>query len=203
MEFLLATIVMTYTACILGQKFLDLIVKISLESIYGSSYKPGTILIENLLTQKDGSSKISVELIRDALGRQMGLTFPDFMLKSPASWPEDMAPYVWEWIHVVTVHIDLNGGDIEKKNFVYLVEHVILCGICRQHFIENMRGIEDSIKKTSLTNTFLALHTHITATKQHTADQHFTYDIGAVSEIYKKKYFNLYSKIKQRNVKLK
>lgn len=189
--FLTATIVMVYTACILGQNFLDLIVKISIESICGYTYKPGTILIEHLLA----GQTISIELIRQALGRQInGKKLPDFMLRKPASWPEDMAPYVWDWIHTVTVHVDLNGGPTEKENFLYLVEHVILCSTCRQHFIQNLPNITAALQQTSLTNVFLALHTHITMNKDGGAD--FIYKNSDALDKYKKLYFQKYATIK-------
>lgn len=191
--FLTATIVMVYTACVLGQNFLDLILKISLESICGYTYRPGTILIEHLIEKRDTGVIISMDLIREAISRQInGLKLPDFMLKSPTSWPEDMAPYVWDWIHTVTIHVDLNGGRIEKENFIHLVEHVILCATCRQHFIHNVTNITDAIQnKTSLTMVFLALHTHITRNKDGGGPD-FIYNNSDVLEKYKKLYFQKY-----------
>lgn len=197
MEFLLGTIVMTYTASLLEQKFLDLVIKISLDSIYGIKYEAGKITILDV-TENNGT-KPSVNLVRAALGHHMGnITLPDFMLKIPAVWPDDMAPYIWDWIHIVSVHIDLNGGAIEKNNFVFVVEHSILCITCRQHYIDNIPGIQAALQKTSLTRTFLALHTHIHLNKNNRIVTEFVYSDELVLDKYERLYFNNYTKIKLR-----
>lgn len=197
MEFLIATLIMAYTACLLGQNFLDLVVKISFE-IYGRTYVTGSIAADGLSSSGSRGGP-SIDLIRDALGWHLGVSVPDFQFPSPISWPLHMAPYVWDWIHVVAIHIDLNGGPVEKRNFLHLVERVILCAMCKEHFIHNTPRILQALEKTSLSNTFLALHTSISV------DQHapFEYQVQDVSKKYQQLYQFQYAQIRHRAREIK
>lgn len=76
-------------------------------------------------------------------------------------WQSGLAPYVWRWIHPCTRYLDRFGGEENKRNFVVLLQAIILCSQCQAHYIQNIPAINTSLQKTSLENIFLALHTHI------------------------------------------
>lgn len=75
------------------------------------------------------------------------------------SWADNIGPYMWGWIHIVSQYIDLNGGLNEKRSFIEFIERLILCRICQLHYKDNKPAMMDSLAAFSLSDVFLILHT--------------------------------------------
>lgn len=76
-------------------------------------------------------------------------------------WQQQVAPYIWIWIHTVCPKIDIFYGSEMKRIFVDFVYTLIQCGICRTHYLKHRDFLFQALDKTSLYRVFLALHTFI------------------------------------------
>lgn len=104
--------------------------------------------------------------VRALLVDVFGIDFPDICITTKAQngaivWADDIAPYVWNWIHPTSACIDQECGTTEKQFMIELVESLVLCKICEDHYSYNIYRLKESLKDTSLQNIFLALHTSI------------------------------------------
>lgn len=81
--------------------------------------------------------------------------------RNSITWADNIGPYLWGWIHIVSQYIDLNGGLNEKRSFIVFVEQLILCRICQRHYRDNKPSMMDSLAMFSLSDVFLILHTCI------------------------------------------
>lgn len=77
-------------------------------------------------------------------------------------WQAGLAPYIWNFIHIICPIIDFEGSNIHKIKILHLIERVILCSICKRHYISNLQNLIKSLKENSLTNVMLAFHTSVT-----------------------------------------
>lgn len=111
-----------------------------------------------------------------------------------SSWPITDAEYIWYWLHIVTIDIDLNCGYTEKIAFIRFVSRLLGCSNCKSHYLKNQRGLEAALSKTTCTNAFLALHTHINANIIDPVNFVFTKDL--VNSFYGDKFKQDFLKLK-------
>lgn len=122
------------------------------------------------------------------------LSIPDLSLDvvyKMVSWPESIAPFVWEWIHIIANFIDLNGGQNEKIYFIEFIERIIHCSICIGHYQDNKNLLINSLKFASLTDIFLMLHTTLTVD----VNANFILNTELINNQYKSSYFKRFCKI--------
>lgn len=115
------------------------------------------------------------------------------------SWPSHIAPSIWQWIHIVTQYIDLNGGYNEKKNFIEFVEYIIHCSECQHHYHNNKIKLIESLDVASLTDTFLILHSTLainTGFNQPKLNYKFNPDL--IKVYHKNMFFKQFSAINQQ-----
>lgn len=80
-----------------------------------------------------------------------------------AGWPITDAYYIWSWIHIIAIDLDLNGGYAEKHAFFRIISELIGCGQCRHHYLQHYDELIKSLQITTCANTLLALHTFVNA----------------------------------------
>lgn len=80
-----------------------------------------------------------------------------------AGWPITDAFYIWSWIHIVAIDLDLNGGYAEKHAFFRIISELIGCAQCRHHYLQHYDELIKSLQITTCANTLLALHTFVNA----------------------------------------
>lgn len=109
-----------------------------------------------------------------------------------ASWPNTDAVYIWPWLHVIAIDIDLNCGFEEKRSFLKFIPEIIACNICKSHYSQHLEELLRALEKTTCANSLLALHTHINNGLEKTKTLDFVYDKSLVSllfaDIYKRNY---------------
>lgn len=142
-----------------------------------------------------------------------------------ASWPITDAVYIWPWIHIIAIDIDLNFGIVEKKAFLKFIPGIIGCPICRNHYIMYLGNMIDSLEVTSCAKVLLALHTQINKTRYYAESDsnnndddynkyiielerkiklgNFVYDKSLVNSLFFAKYTKDYIKIKSITTHLK
>ncbi len=76
-------------------------------------------------------------------------------------WQTTLAPYIWHFTHLISPIIDLEGATIQKITYIYLLPKVIICPICKAHYIKSLPKLQESLKYHSLTNIMLAFHTSV------------------------------------------
>ena len=118
-----------------------------------------------------------------------------------ASWPNTDAVFIWPWLHIIAIDIDLNCGFEEKKSFLKFIPEIIACGICKSHYSKHLGGLLKSLERTTCANTLLALHTHINSglvfeETEEIKTPDFVYDKSLVSLLYADKYKRDYLKFK-------
>ena len=74
-------------------------------------------------------------------------------------WQLVDAPWIWQWIHVSTIHVDLTYGVKEKSYFIVLVESMVGCSLCKSNYTRKKQILINGLEKYSLTDLFLQLHT--------------------------------------------
>lgn len=77
------------------------------------------------------------------------------------NWKESVGPSLWHWIHIVTLHLDLNAGYIEKKNFVIIVQGLIACSECNSHYRWNRDILLAMLEYYSISDVYLKFHSYI------------------------------------------
>lgn len=107
-----------------------------------------------------------------------------------ASWPITDAYYIWPWLHVISIDMDLNYGLEEKKAFLKFIPDIIACNNCRSHYLRHLDELFKSLMKTTCANTLLALHTFINSHIIHDDREFikFIYDKNLVNLFFHKKY---------------
>lgn len=81
-------------------------------------------------------------------------------------WQTIEAPWVWTWIHVTTILLDLNSGSNEKVHYINFIAHLIGCTMCLSHYVHNKVVLLANLSEYSLTDLFLQLHSHISQEKK-------------------------------------
>lgn len=81
-----------------------------------------------------------------------------------ASWPITDAVFIWPWLHVIAIDIDLNAGFREKVAFLRFIAEIIACSMCREHYLQHEEELINSLQITTCANTLLALHTFVNKT---------------------------------------
>lgn len=108
-------------------------------------------------------------------------------------WQDAIAPYIWDWIHIVSFYIDINAGQIEKENFIHFIHYTIQCVYCNSHYGQVKHKLIKSIENGSLTDIFLMLHTIIASNKNsvNSYDENawFDFDFNLINIHYKQEYF--------------
>lgn len=115
-----------------------------------------------------------------------------------AGWPMTDSFYIWYWIHIISIDIDINSGYIDKKAFLTFIADLIACSSCRQHYLKNLNNLIISLQETTCTNTLLALHTHININlnRQESNENVFVFKFSLVQSNFKRKYRNDYIELK-------
>lgn len=108
-------------------------------------------------------------------------------------WQTVDAPWTWEWIHIVTFHLDLEFGLKEKVSFCNFIQYTIGCKYCEHHYIAQLKFIINSLEEGSISNIFFILHTSIAK------DQGYTYAPDRIDITQKKKFLKNYLKARQFN----
>lgn len=193
-EFSSSTLAVLYGVASHGSsKMLELFIEISLEVMdvkYTNTSVKGDDILE-IFSKKIDRSEI-FELLKEYFSNATKREFTS-IVPTGNSWTTLLAPFIWTWIHVVCIHLDLNESVEIKLRFINCIQSLILCRDCLRHYISSMSNIIDAVSKnTSLSNVFLSLHTHIANTR---GVEKFHYDYALVDEKYKKMYYEMWSKI--------
>lgn len=77
------------------------------------------------------------------------------------NWNVTIAPSLWHWIHIVSIYMNHNAGQLEKNSFVKVIELLILCNFCKNHYRQKISYIFKWSLYYSLSDVFLILHTII------------------------------------------
>lgn len=107
---------------------------------------------------------VSINVIREHLNDITDIEWPkyDLALKDPEqAWNTVDSIFIWEWIHIVTIHLDLRAGIHEKIAFIKFVKTIIGCGICQSHYNAQINSLIEGLTRNSLTDSFLILHSSI------------------------------------------
>lgn len=108
--------------------------------------------------------KVGLNLIADFLTKNTTIQWPqcNFIVTDKfKGWSNVDAPLIWEWIHILTIHLDINAGINEKVSFIHFIKSIVLCGFCNEHYKQNIPHMVDGLYHLSLTDTFLLLHSCI------------------------------------------
>lgn len=149
---------------------------------FGSEYNEAEDNVQNYLTKR----------VQRFLKDKYNLTEYPHMSLVEGGWQVVDAPWVWTWIHVVTVYIDLNNGIDEKTFFIGLVENLIGCSLCKNHYVRNKTTIFTGLTHFSLTDLFLMLHTQ---TKINFGSAPTQLDHKYINHVYKKRFQNNYNSL--------
>lgn len=131
----------------------DFILKLSFEKICGIQIVDRLINDEeSFYTSREfesfvyNSTKTHVENIKDV---------------KMISWPVTFGPLMWRWIHIVAPYLDLNVGLAEKISFVHIVQLMIKCELCEEHYKSLKQTLCTLFEMYSISDMFLILHTVI------------------------------------------
>lgn len=113
-----------------------------------------------------------------------------------ASWPITDSFYIWPWLHIVAIDMDLNCGYLEKISYFKFINEIITCGICKNHYSENLNELIKCLKITTCANALLALHTHIQKNNENSKQDSFIYNNLFINKFYLNKYRKQYIAIK-------
>lgn len=201
-DFLAATEIIAYTCVLLGQRYLDVALKMSIECICGVPYTMGSVHIDNFSEPLAGDKReIKIEKIRTQLSRVSGLNFPNVEFGA-GGWQSNFGPHIWRWIHIVTIHLELTESLKERVSFLFFVEKIILCADCKKHYIDNFENLKNTVinNTAGLTDTFLAMHTLINRNRQGPV---FVYNAKDINIMRKNKFLNKYKSIRGFSKKYK
>lgn len=113
-------------------------------------------------------------------------------------WQNVDAPFIWEWIHIVSVHLDLNAGIVEKTNFILFIKNTVGCVFCRGHYIGHIPKLIVALSKLSLTDIYLILHTTIAL--ENTGEPVFDVSkLSYINEWQKQRFFRQYCAIRNQS----
>lgn len=146
-----------------------------LHETFEQEYSEQTDTVQNYLTKK----------IENFLKDKYRLMDYQPMTLLEGGWQVIDGPWIWHWIHIVSLHIDINGGVDEKVFFINMVEDLIACNICKHHYIKNKPILISGLGHFSLTDLFLMLHTH---TKIDYGETVLTLNIKDINTVYKKQF---------------
>lgn len=110
-----------------------------------------------------------LQYIYNVVENVLNVKFSLFEIKSSnsiaAGWQTIEAPWVWIWIHITTILLDLNCGLDEKIHYINFIANVIGCTTCLSHYMRNKNVLIKNLSQYSLSDLFLQLHSHITNNK--------------------------------------
>lgn len=118
------------------------------------------------------------------------------MLDNDVYWQTLDSIYIWNWLHVVSIDIDLNCGMTSKIGFLRFIRDLISCGICAGHYEKHIDEVVKSLSTTTCYNTLLALHTFINTNKYQNHEQNYIYSNKLVNLFFYSKYKKDYLLIK-------
>lgn len=116
-----------------------------------------------------------------------------------AGWPITDATYIWQWLHIIAVHLDCNAGFNEKIAFINFIPNIVTCTICKMHYVSHKDELLNSLKITSCANVLLALHTFINETQKLDEDKKFNYSNILVKIYFHSKYKRDYLRLLTAN----
>lgn len=105
-------------------------------------------------------NKYMYPYVSKALGKEFKIFELVTSNKQDSGWQDIEAPWVWYWIHLTTINMDLNCGIDEKVYFIRFLSKIIGCIICRNHYENNKNVLIKGLTQYSLTDLFFQLHTH-------------------------------------------
>lgn len=115
-------------------------------------------------------------------------------------WSTLDSSYIWQWLHIVSIDIDLNSGLYAKIGFLKFIQNLISCGNCLKHYNYNLNNLIKSLNTTTCFNTLLALHTfineHIVNEDDNSNIASYDYSKNLVVLFFYSKYKNEYLKLK-------
>lgn len=113
-----------------------------------------------------------------------------------SSWPTTDAIYIWPWLHIIAIDMDMNFGLVEKYAFLDFIPDIIKCGICKTHYKQHLNELKRNLQNTTCSNVLLALHTFIN-NNLNLSEIKFIFNkeliIQSYVKIYQKDYFKLKS----------
>lgn len=111
-------------------------------------------------------------------------------------WSTLDSSYIWQWIHIISIDIDLNCGLTAKIGFLIFIQNLISCGNCLKHYKQNLNNVIDSLNITTCSNTLLALHTFINMHSQQEQMPDYIYNSKLVNLYFYSKYKGEYLHLK-------
>lgn len=116
-------------------------------------------------------------------------------------WQTLDSSYIWNWLHIVSIDIDLNAGMIAKIGFLTFIKDLISCGLCLGHYRQHLAEIIRSLETTTCYNTLLALHTYINAHRDDASstsnnNKQYMYNSDFVNLFFYRKYKREYLMLK-------
>lgn len=115
-----------------------------------------------------------------------------------AGWPMTDAVYIWPWLHIIAIDIDLNCGFLEKQAFLNFIPDIIACGNCKNHYMQHKTELVKTLQLTTCANALLALHTYINS---NLPDENENITMDSMSKtgfIYKTNLVNLFYSLKYK-----
>lgn len=164
------------------QKYCNAVLKMT-GDFYGFSIKisPDFVALGNDIRRQliaaRGKSKgysddfnVAIDAVREYFSKITDITWPKYELiydVENQSWTMIDAPLIWEFIHVITIHLDISAGITEKISFIKFIKNIIGCGICENHYNMHIDAMIRGLQKISLTDTYLILHTTIAVNEKY------------------------------------
>lgn len=158
-------------------------------------------------TSKNFDPKVMTHHVQNYLSNQictflkdkLNLNYTQLTLpRDGGGWQDVDAPWIWLWIHTTSIHMDVCCGTTEKTFMINLIEDMIACSICKEHYRANKQTLIVGQTNHSMTNLFLMLHTH---TKNDYGTGIFTLDTTNIITSYKQEFLENYVRLRQNNLR--
>lgn len=111
-----------------------------------------------------------------------------------SSWPITSAFFIWPWLHIIAIDMDLNCGFQEKSSFLKFIADIIACSECKHHYIQHLNELLKSLTKTTCANTILALHTYINLNRNYQNNSNTNLQFRYQKELVQKNFLLKYQK---------
>lgn len=110
-----------------------------------------------------------------------------------ASWPVTDAVYIWPWLHIIAIDMDVNCGYTEKISFLNFIKALIGCSECKRHYKEHLNALVSGLNVSTCSRVLLAVHTFInTDNNRINSSLKFEYKDSLVDKFYLAKYMSQY-----------
>lgn len=167
MSFQEATIFTLYCACKISTCDISLVITLLSNEILKTPIDSSKVKEIYAKCQKENTS------INEFASLLFDKTFNFDKIKS---WPETFGPKLWLWIHYTTKKLDLRPLPYRTRvQFILLIESVIGCGICKQHYTSQIPHLIEFSKSVPLYKLFMAFHTFISTVKRKASPENFIY----------------------------